>query len=119
MDSINKHLNGELRFEARDGQFTPGPVVSSVGAVLGLDVLQKPIPFRTMTGKGTVEEGRLNIDRIDMKSEDLELHLEGGVWLNGNLDLDVVATLSERLSARMNGLGQISALRGTKLRIPF
>lgn len=119
MDSINKHLSGQMQFEAHDGQFTPGPVVSSVGAVLGLDVLQKPIAFRTLTGKGTIEKGRLNIAAIDMKSEDLQLHLEGGVWLDGRLDLDVVATLSERLSAQMKGLGEISALRGTKLRIPF
>lgn len=119
MDSLNKHLNGAFRFETRDTQLTPGPVLSSVGAVLGLDVLQKPMPFKEMNGKGKIENGRLNIAAIDMKNDDLGLHLQGGVWLNGDLDLDLVATLSERLSAKMTGLNQISALRGSSLRIPF
>ena len=119
MESLQKHLTGKLRFNARDGKLTPGPIVSSVGAVLGLEVLTKPIPFRELKGQATIKDGRINIAKTDMTASDLTMEMQGGIWLDGKLDMGLVVTLSEQLSSRMSGLGQIASLRGKKLRIPF
>ncbi|MBN1592758.1 MAG: AsmA family protein [Candidatus Coatesbacteria bacterium] len=119
MDALGKYLNGTTKFKVSDGQLMPGPMLSSVGSILGLEELKKPIKFREMKGQATVKDGKVNVSQLDTSNNDMSLTLTGGIWLDGRLDLDLDATLSEQLSSRMAGLNQIASLRGKKVKIPF
>lgn len=103
-DSPDATVVGEGRLEVRDGRLAGAGLAEQLSAILAeagnADAKRGETPFERLCASFDVRDRRAHTDDLEFRSEDLDLDGKGDLRFDGGLDLDVVASLSPRLTAQ-------------------
>jgi hypothetical protein len=99
-EALARSLHGNVTVDARDGRIYRMTLLSKVFALLNItevfrgkvpDLVNEGFSYDTMTGKGTIREGRLVLEETVIKGPSLEIFARGNVDLaTGRGDLELL-----------------------------
>jgi hypothetical protein len=99
-ESLARSLHGNVAVDAKNGRIYRMTLLSKVFALLNItevfrgkvpDLVNEGFSYDTMTGKGTIREGRLVLEETVIKGPSLEMFAHGNVDLaTGRGDLDLL-----------------------------
>ncbi len=103
-DAPDATVVGDGRLEVKDGRLAGAGLAEQLSAILAeagnADAKRGETPFERLGASFTVRDRRAHTDDLEFRSEDLDLDGNGDLRFDGGLDLDVVASLSPRLTAQ-------------------
>lgn len=89
---IIEALKGQFRASVLKGVLKPGPVLKALGSSLSkyIEGFDAPIAFDNLVLKGRVQEEKLHIDEMDMKSSKLgQILIDGTIGFDNTINLVV------------------------------
>jgi len=110
-EALRNRLTASGQGVALNGQLRGSPLLTSLAQILHLESLQN-LRYRDLGFAFQVQEGRIQIPRLQVRATDMDLGLLGNVGLDGSLDLGLNVQLSEEVSKRY-ARGQIGSALGT------
>jgi AsmA protein len=98
-DNIKKNLKGKGNFSVKDGVIKNAELGEGLLAFLGLQELRE-IPIQKAEGNFKIGGRTVELTTL-ISSKDLVLNQKGTIGMDEELDLDVLAKISERLSPKL------------------
>jgi hypothetical protein len=96
---LRQQLSAQGQGTALNGRLRGAPLLHGLSQLLGLPGLEN-LNYRDLGFTFSVEAGRVQLPRLQLRAADADLSLLGSVGLDGTLDLGLNVLLSQELSKR-------------------
>ncbi|GAB4164543.1 MAG: hypothetical protein Fur0032_00570 [Terrimicrobiaceae bacterium] len=96
-------LTGGGTLDLFEGRFRPVDFLVQVGTMFGIQELQM-LELSEATSKFTVKEGRVVVDNLLLRSENLVLSGQGNIEFGGGLDIDAALKVNKKLQKQLGAV---------------
>lgn len=103
VDMGSLRMDGDVKIY--DGTLTDFGPLNDFSGFLALDDLSD-IKFETLENQIYIHDEQIHIPGMDIKSNVLNLYMEGSQWFNGTMDYHIDLALADLLSAKYNNTNQ-------------
>jgi len=96
-------LQGTASLSLDEAKLTPVDFLVQFGQMFGVDELQK-LQLSEATSQFTIQDGRVNVDKVFLQSENLILTGTGTAEFSGDLDIDAALLVNKKLQRSLRAV---------------
>lgn len=96
-------LQGTATLSLNEAKFTPVDFLVQFGQMFGVDELQR-LQLSEATSQFTISDGRVNVEKIFLQSENLILTGTGTAEFSGDLDIDAALLVNKKLQRSLRAV---------------